>query len=67
MDDTILVTGSTANLGNQVVKQLSSFDRRVCAAVQSKNRVQEIPRNSYEPITVASFVTKELMPSISQS
>ena len=49
MDDTILVTGSTANLGNQVVRQLSSFDRRVCAAVQSKNRVQEIPRNSYEP------------------
>ena len=42
MDDTNLVTGSTANLGNQVVRQLSSFDRRVCAAVQLKNRAQEI-------------------------
>jgi len=42
MDDTILVTGATGNVGSQVVKQLSLFKGRVLAAVQSKNRADEI-------------------------
>jgi uncharacterized protein YbjT (DUF2867 family) len=45
MDDTILVTGSTGNVGSQVVKQLSSFKGKVRAAVQSKNRTQEIKKH----------------------
>jgi uncharacterized protein YbjT (DUF2867 family) len=42
MTDTILVTGSTGNVGSQVVKQLSSFNGSVRAAVQSKNRADDI-------------------------
>jgi uncharacterized protein YbjT (DUF2867 family) len=42
MPDTILVTGSTGNVGSQVVKQLSSFNGNVRAAIQSKNRANEI-------------------------
>jgi uncharacterized protein YbjT (DUF2867 family) len=48
MDDTILVTGSTGNVGSQVVKQLSSFKGKVRAAVQSKNRAQEIKNTGAE-------------------
>jgi len=48
MDDTILVTGSTGNVGSQVVKQLSSFSGKVRAAVQSKNRAQEIENTGAE-------------------
>jgi uncharacterized protein YbjT (DUF2867 family) len=48
MDDTILVTGSTGNVGTQVVKQLSSFNGKVRAAVQSKNRVHEIKNTGAE-------------------
>jgi uncharacterized protein YbjT (DUF2867 family) len=33
MPDTILVTGSTGNVGSQVVKQLSSFNGNVRAAI----------------------------------
>jgi uncharacterized protein YbjT (DUF2867 family) len=42
MTDTILVTGATGNVGSQVVKQLSSFSGIVRAAVQSKNRADDI-------------------------
>lgn len=42
MTDTILVTGSTGNVGSQVVKQLSLFNGNIRAAVQSKNRADEI-------------------------
>jgi uncharacterized protein YbjT (DUF2867 family) len=42
MTDTILVTGSTGNVGSQVVKQLSSLNGNIRAAVQSKNRADEI-------------------------
>jgi uncharacterized protein YbjT (DUF2867 family) len=42
MPDTILVTGSTGNVGSQVVKQLSSFNGNVRAAIQSKNKANEI-------------------------
>jgi uncharacterized protein YbjT (DUF2867 family) len=48
MDDTILVTGSTGNVGTEVVKQLSSFKGKVRAAVQSKNRAQEIKNTGAE-------------------
>jgi uncharacterized protein YbjT (DUF2867 family) len=48
MDDAILVTGSTGNVGSQVVKQLSSFNGQVRAAVQSKNRAQEIKNTRAE-------------------
>src|SRR5215467_13853017 len=48
MDDVILVTGSTGNVGSQVVKQLSSFNGRVRAAVQSKNRAQELKSSGAE-------------------
>jgi uncharacterized protein YbjT (DUF2867 family) len=48
MDDTILVTGSTGNVGSQVVKQLSSFKGKVRAAVQSKDRAQEIKNTGAE-------------------
>jgi len=48
MDDTILVTGSTGNVGSQVVKQLSSFNGKVRAAVQSKNRAQDIKNTGAE-------------------
>jgi uncharacterized protein YbjT (DUF2867 family) len=48
MDDTILVTGSTGNVGSQVVKQMSSFKGKVRAAVQSKNRAQEIKNTGAE-------------------
>jgi len=48
MDDTILVTGSTGNVGSQVVKQLSSFNGKVRAAVQSKNRAQELKNSKGE-------------------
>lgn len=46
MDDTILVTGSTGNVGSQVVKQLSSFNE--VRSVQSKNRAQEIKSTAAE-------------------
>jgi uncharacterized protein YbjT (DUF2867 family) len=42
MTDTILVTGSTGNVGSQVVKLLSLFNGNIRAAVQSKNRADEI-------------------------
>jgi NAD(P)H dehydrogenase (quinone) len=42
MKDTILVTGSTGNVGSQVVKQLALFSGNVRAAVQSKNRADDI-------------------------
>jgi uncharacterized protein YbjT (DUF2867 family) len=42
MTDTILVIGSTGNVGSQVVKQLSLFNGNVHVAVQSKNRADEI-------------------------
>jgi uncharacterized protein YbjT (DUF2867 family) len=48
MDDVILVTGSTGNVGSQVVKQLSSFNGQVRAAVQSKNRAQELKSSGAE-------------------
>jgi uncharacterized protein YbjT (DUF2867 family) len=48
MDDVILVTGSTGNVGSQVVKQLSSFNGKVRAAVQSKNRAQELKNSGVE-------------------
>ena len=44
MTVTILVTGSTGNVGSQVVKQLSSFNGSVRAAVQSKNRADDIKK-----------------------
>src|SRR5262245_15729279 len=44
MVDTILVTGSTGNVGSQVVKQLSTVttNTKVRAAVTSINRANEI-------------------------
>lgn len=42
MTDTILITGSTGNVGSQVVKQLSKFKNDIRAAVQSKNRAHAI-------------------------
>ncbi|MBV9179629.1 MAG: SDR family oxidoreductase [Nitrososphaeraceae archaeon] len=48
MDYTILVTGSTGNVGSQVVKQLSSFKGKVLAAVQSKNRAEEVKNTGAE-------------------
>jgi uncharacterized protein YbjT (DUF2867 family) len=46
--DTILITGSTGNVGSQVVKQLSSFNGSVRAAVQSKNRADDIKNTKAE-------------------
>jgi uncharacterized protein YbjT (DUF2867 family) len=46
--DTILVTGATGNVGSQVVKQLSSFSGIVRAAVQSKNRADDIKNTKAE-------------------
>jgi uncharacterized protein YbjT (DUF2867 family) len=48
MTDTILITGSTGNVGSQVVKQLSSFSGGVRAAVQSKNRADDIKNTKAE-------------------
>jgi uncharacterized protein YbjT (DUF2867 family) len=48
MTDTILVTGATGNVGSQVVKQLSSFSGIVRAAVQSKNRADDIKNTKAE-------------------
>jgi uncharacterized protein YbjT (DUF2867 family) len=48
MIDTILITGSTGNVGSQVVKQLSSFSGSVRAAVQSKNRADDIKNTKAE-------------------
>jgi uncharacterized protein YbjT (DUF2867 family) len=48
MTDTILITGSTGNVGSQVVKQLSSFSDSVRAAVQSKNRADDIKNTKAE-------------------
>jgi uncharacterized protein YbjT (DUF2867 family) len=48
MIDTILITGSTGNVGSQVVKQLSSFSSSVRAAVQSKNRADDIKNTKAE-------------------
>jgi uncharacterized protein YbjT (DUF2867 family) len=48
MADTILITGSTGNVGSQVVKQLSSFNGSVRAAVQSKNRADDIKNTKAE-------------------
>lgn len=48
MEDTILVTGATGNVGSQVVKQLSSFSVKVRAAVQSKQGAGEIKNTSAE-------------------
>lgn len=42
MTDTILVTGSTGNVGSQVVKQLSLLNGNIRAAVKSKNRAGEL-------------------------
>lgn len=42
MQDTIIITGATGNVGSQVVKQLSPFKEKVRAAVQSKGRADEI-------------------------
>src|SRR5215510_9897698 len=42
MTDTFLVTGSTGNVGSQVVKQLSSLNGNIRAAVQLKNRAGEL-------------------------
>lgn len=42
MQDTILITGATGNVGSQVVKQLDPFKEKVRAAVQSKGRADEI-------------------------
>jgi uncharacterized protein YbjT (DUF2867 family) len=46
MTDTILVTGSTGNVGSQVVKQLSLLNGNIRAAVQSKNRADELKNTS---------------------
>jgi uncharacterized protein YbjT (DUF2867 family) len=48
MTDTILITGATGNVGSQVVKQLSSFSGIVRAAVQSKNRADDIKNTKAE-------------------
>jgi uncharacterized protein YbjT (DUF2867 family) len=48
MIDTILVTGATGNVGSQVVKQLSSVSGIVRAAVQSKNRADDIKNTKAE-------------------
>lgn len=48
MEDTILVTGATGNVGSHVVRQLSSLSVEVRAAVQSKQRAEEIKNNSAE-------------------
>jgi uncharacterized protein YbjT (DUF2867 family) len=48
MEETILVTGATGNVGSQVVRQLSSFGVKVRAAVQSKLRAGEIKNTSAE-------------------
>jgi NAD(P)H dehydrogenase (quinone) len=42
MIDTILVAGSTGNVGSQVAKQLSTFKIDIRAAVQSKDRANVI-------------------------
>jgi uncharacterized protein YbjT (DUF2867 family) len=42
MQDTILITGATGNVGSQVVKQLDPSKEKVRAAVQSKGRADEI-------------------------
>jgi uncharacterized protein YbjT (DUF2867 family) len=54
MTDTILITGSTGNVGSQVVKQLSSFSGSVRAAVQSKNRADDI-KNTKAELVVMNF------------
>ena len=54
MTDTILVTGSTGNMGSQVVKQLSLFSGNVRAAVQSKNRADEI-KNTRDELVEMNF------------
>lgn len=48
MQDTILITGATGNVGSQVVKQLDPSKEKVRAAVQSKGRAYEIKNMSTE-------------------
>src|SRR5262245_37262261 len=48
MVDTILITGATGNVGSQVVKQISSFNVKVRAAVQSKEGAGAIKNMSAE-------------------
>jgi uncharacterized protein YbjT (DUF2867 family) len=58
MTDTILVTGATGNVGSQVVKQLSSFSGIVRAAVQSKNRADNI-KNTKPELVEMNFNNSE--------
>jgi uncharacterized protein YbjT (DUF2867 family) len=62
MTDTILVTGATGNVGSQVVKQLSSFSGIVRAAVQSKNRADDI-KNTKAELVEMNFNDSETIES----
>src|SRR5215469_544247 len=64
MDDTILVTGSTGNVGSQVVKQLSSFNGKVRAAVQSKNRAQELKSSGAELVEMTFNNTETVIAAL---
>jgi uncharacterized protein YbjT (DUF2867 family) len=63
MDDTFLVTGSTGNVGSQVVKQLSSFKGEVRPTVQSKNRAQEI-KNTGAELVEMNFNNTEMLGAV---
>jgi uncharacterized protein YbjT (DUF2867 family) len=58
MTDTILVTGSICKVGSQVVKKLSSFNGSVRAAVQSKNRADDI-KNTKAQLVEMNFNNPE--------
>jgi uncharacterized protein YbjT (DUF2867 family) len=60
MGDTILITGATGNVGSQVLKQLSPFDVKIRAAVQSKERAGNIKNTSAELVEM-NFNKSETM------
>jgi FlaA1/EpsC-like NDP-sugar epimerase len=53
--ESILVTGATATVGSEVVKQLSNAgERKIKAAVHSSGRVKRVEYDLVEPIQIVS-------------
>ena len=52
MSDTILVTGATGTVGNEVVKQLTSFGHRVRAAIHTSTKAHKFKDNMVDLVTL---------------
>jgi uncharacterized protein YbjT (DUF2867 family) len=60
-ESTILVTGATGTVGNEVVKQLSSSGHRVKAAIHSQNKAHKFKDDSAVDLVNIDYTKRETL------